>query len=760
MSSLAVSTVLAASGLGLWALGRANRRRRVTVLVVYLIYLGVWTGYAVIDRLTGAGWNEAFLYHLQQNLTGAGIGDFGGLAVLGTTAMMVGLLLAAVAYRCSVAATRPLHFWPCLMLLFGAIGIHPVTADVYATVSRSQASPEEFARHYVAPEPLPPREAPRNLLFVYAESLERTYLDEERFPGVISELRPWLARGRNYTNIVDTWGTGWTIGGMTASQCGIPLVTTGSGTNSLSEVERFLPGAMCLGDVLSAAGYRLSYYGGAALSFTSKGAFYASHGFDEVVGRRAILERLGPDTPLNTWGVYDDTLLDLVFERFTTLSEAGDPFALVTLTLDTHHPNGHVSPTCLDRFPESTGNPMLDAVRCSDFLIARLLTRVAASGHADRTTIVLASDHLAMPNTASPLLEALERRNLLTVWAPGDAPATVVNPGSKLDVPAILLNALNYPTPSFGLGRDIDVQPSISAANSLGSRSFWGFETALRTFWQLDAGERTIALAPESLRVIAGNNAFGFPVTLSFSADGVLTDVKFPEPGESTLASRTAADRVSVDLCAFVAFEHEHLEAADPGSYCIFISNARAATGQAASVATATLTSATDVQALLAMPQEFGLSPARLDYTGVLMSSGGPGQTAGYFAASIRPIDRGTAIFGLSAPNQPPTLLFHDDTCAAPTGTDYGGQGLRALLDTNRGRYRGFAVVSQDSSVCANRAVDTLLEGTALQGAGLDFRTPYVGVIGADGALIFEQSGPAESSVLFPLRRFWQRLGS
>ena len=87
-----------------------------------------------------------------------------------------------------------------------------------------------------------------------------------------------------FTQIKEISGTGWTIGGMTASQCGIPLVTPSHG-NSMSGMDAFLPDAICLGDLLCKEGYELHYFHNSSIDFAGTGKFYCTHGFQEASGK-------------------------------------------------------------------------------------------------------------------------------------------------------------------------------------------------------------------------------------------------------------------------------------------------------------------------------------------------------------------------------------------------------------------------------------------------------------------------------------------
>ena len=114
----------------------------------------------------------------------------------------------------------------------------------------------------------------------------------------------------------------------------------------MAKMDQDLPGAVCIGDLLKSVAYKSHYMGGAALQFAGKGKFYNTHGFSGVSGLEELRENLGQDISFSEWGIYDPDLLQLAEERFLDLSEAGDPFGLFLLTLDTHHPKGHIPEKC------------------------------------------------------------------------------------------------------------------------------------------------------------------------------------------------------------------------------------------------------------------------------------------------------------------------------------------------------------------------------------------------------------------------------
>jgi len=346
-----------------------------------------------------------------------------------------------------------------------------------------------------------------------------------------------------------------------ASQCGIPLFAP-SGGNSMSGMDAFLPGATCMGDLLARHGYHLTFMGGAPLGFAGKGKFYATHGFQEIAGRVELAPRLPDPTYLNAWGLYDDSLLDMAFTRYTELSAEKHPFALVLLTLDTHHPNGHQSAKCRS-YPYGDGsNPILNAVHCSDRLLSEFVARIRNSPGGHDTVIAIASDHLAMRNSAYNRLLMQPRRNLFMVLDPRTEAASIDTPGSMLDIGATLMSFLGYDA-QIGLGRDLrgEDRQSTRIVRSLAT---WG--GPLSRFWNFPRIEREIAVDEESQMVRIDGRAFPVPLLIEVDAQ-LRTALHFPEEGESAmdLLHDVRAERSFV-LVAGCALEDPR----SPPPFCLF----------------------------------------------------------------------------------------------------------------------------------------------------------------------------------------------
>ena len=112
-----------------------------------------------------------------------------------------------------------------------------------------------------------PVERARNIVWIYGESLERTYLDPQVFPDLMPHLSRLAEQAADFRGIASPEGSGWTIAGLVSSMCGVPLTTARGDENAMGRMGRFLPGAYCLGDYLKQQGYRLHFSGGADAAF-------------------------------------------------------------------------------------------------------------------------------------------------------------------------------------------------------------------------------------------------------------------------------------------------------------------------------------------------------------------------------------------------------------------------------------------------------------------------------------------------------------
>lgn len=487
--------------------------------------------YCASYYFTGTGLNDAVLYHLKYGLQGAGFWEYEGIILGICFTIFTGLLLFVFLWK---EKTQPFvdiglnEFG--IVCMFGSLVFNPIVHSLYDYLDPYHPiADDSFEEYYRKPQIIrDPTKQAKNLVYIYAESLEQTYFDESVFPGLMVGLKELQQQSIHFSNIKQVHGTDWTIAGMTASQCGIPLVTPSHG-NSMSGMDEFLSSAICMGDLLSEEGYQLNYLGGAHLDFAGKGKFYNSHGFSNVRGKQELLPLLSESNYQNAWGLYDDSLLAIAYDEFLRLSQSKEKFGLFMLTLDTHHPDGHPSKSCKGIRYKDGSNPILNAVACSDYLLSSFIRKLKNSPYAKNTVIVLVSDHLAMRNTAFDSLKRhKERKNLFMVFDPteGEVYQEISTIGSPLDIAPTLLHFIGY-SGDIGLGRDLLNKLEADEERQLIVASLREWDDDISQFWNFPKLENGLHINVSKRVITIDKRDFRLPVFVEIDQN-FNTKLKFP----------------------------------------------------------------------------------------------------------------------------------------------------------------------------------------------------------------------------------------
>jgi len=785
-----------AIGAALWLLARQHNRARwlvfYGVLVVYLLFSGA---YAVAHRLTGKGIDISVIFHMQTGLEGTGWVDFlpvlvGALAWVCLSLVLPAWLIQRLRLRTEVKASSSLtssrSSWLSVMMVGAAWGAHPGVHDLSQLGMAFWRPATQINDPYfktLALDPSPTMAPARDLVWVYLESLERGYLDPKRFPRLTPNLSALDAQALSFTQIEQVEGTGWTIGGMVSSQCGVPLLDLADG-NALTGADRFMSNARCLGDLLSQQGHRLQYIGGASLAFAGKGAFYRTHGF-EAQGLDELKDKLPPSTPKTGWGLYDDTLYDQAWLGLTTQTQQDSPLGLFMLTLDTHHPNGHASPACRD-LPYGDGrNPMLNAVHCADKLVGQFVTQLQQHPRLKDALVVISSDHLAMPNTATHLLDQGPRRNLLMMLGT-DYPAQQIDrKGSTLDTGPTVLQRMGLPVPALGYGRDL-LGSELTLVEQMGAELddfLLGRIPVLRALWKHPDLSHGLQWTSEHLLV--DKRQLPLPLLLQIDTSHRISSVAYP--GGRALAEllpsfSSEQSILWVDQCPLLTALNGQTR--DTPGLCMAVGQAGGVWDVVAIEAGGQL-SFDALREKLRATQSLSVDPEmhskrsqqvanwltwgtpKIDHVlsvkglkqRVVLHSSGQAEVASFANSqtSTKWLSRGLSLLQLPPKGELQKLVYRD-TCAAGADLPPPGAGkdkgrvAQAIGQAGSGL---LVVVAHDSAVCGASVLPALFAGSPFtEATALGFRQPYIGLRLPDGS-VHEFSGTQGHSLtvaLMPLQ--------
>lgn len=395
----------------------------------------------------------AILYHMRMGVEDGAVDDVTKLAMLYVCVAI--LFLVTIHY----IARRDLRIvWMDRVAALPLLFVSPLLLGI-ADYYRHADDANKLIAYYA---PLPadlkqPEAARKNLIVVYAESTERTFEELENGKTIFRSLNEIAAGGVTIKGIAQAANTGWTMAGIVSSQCGVPLQPNGLfAINKFETQSAFMPGAICLADLLQKNGYQTAYLNSASLKFAGTGLFMQGHGYQLIDGPDNY-EGQWSDYR-NMWGFHDDTMFELAFDQLSKLAEGEKPYLFAISTITGHFPNGFPTRSCLSDLGPIEEPSILYSVRCTGYEITRFLERARGAGYLDDDTlVVVTSDHLSMKSDVWDELNAHERTNFFTILGLDHPAETIEKKATMLDVYPTLLEALGFQLPDHQAGLGISL---------------------------------------------------------------------------------------------------------------------------------------------------------------------------------------------------------------------------------------------------------------------------------------------------------------
>lgn len=351
---------------------------------------------------------EEILYTIDSPLVGADTQFLGKAVYTVLGGLCLGAALAILVYNvvrkgCS-ASTKAVIF---TIAIIGATGIIIESDSVlrFTDFVRSRLYTSEiYEDYYLKPDAEAiTAENPRNLIYVYMESMETTYASSEKGGhqtgvGYIPNLTNIANGNISFSNnemlggFHCTTGSGWTMGAIFTSQAGIPFAFP-TEVNSMNNRKYFAKNTITLGDVLQKKGYYQEFICGSDGNFAGRKQFFEQHGGYNVFDLYSATEAgyISEDNYV-WWGMEDKDLYRVAKDELTRISELDIPFVFTMLTVDTHHEGGWVCELCMSEYPNQLANVLV----CADKQIDEFVNWCMEQPWYENTTIVIQGDHPRM----------------------------------------------------------------------------------------------------------------------------------------------------------------------------------------------------------------------------------------------------------------------------------------------------------------------------------------------------------------------------
>ena len=339
--------------------------------------------------------------------------------------------------------------------------------DIVGYLSTRGSASSIYETYYVDPltVAISRSEEPKNLIYLYVESLETTYASTDvggyqpmnYMPNLtqLAQENISFSEDDKLGGFHSTYGTGVTMGALFGTTTGVPYDWPGD-INSDANQGSFASGITALGDVLESMGYNQEFLCGSDGTFAGRATYFTQHGNYNIFDYFTAIEKgyIAPDYKV-WWGYEDEILFKIAKDEALRLSKEDKPFNLTFLTVDMHHIDGYMCNICHNDYSNVTAN----VVSCVDRQIKDFIDWCKKQPFFDDTVIVITGDH---PRMDTSLVEGVEYYDRTVYNCFINAPAnentvTKNREFTPLDIFPSVLSAMgfNIEGDRLGLGTDL-----------------------------------------------------------------------------------------------------------------------------------------------------------------------------------------------------------------------------------------------------------------------------------------------------------------
>ncbi len=250
----------------------------------------------------------------------------------------------------------------------------------------------------------------KNLILVYLESFEKDYLTNKNLDNdIINGINLDKDLMIDLPNFYQTKYNDYTMGSIVSTQCGIPQKpfgifnvrnahekknnTDNKNFKDIFGIKKFLPGAICLGDILKHHQYINTFLNSGDINFQQMNKFFSTHGYEKLIGKKFFIDK---ELPKNSWSgnVNDSVLFDNAIKLVNDHMKKKEFFNITILTTDTHYP-GFIDPNC--PYKDLEDKKIHISIYCTSNGLSNLIKNTYLK-YPEKISVVLIGDHLNPKN--------------------------------------------------------------------------------------------------------------------------------------------------------------------------------------------------------------------------------------------------------------------------------------------------------------------------------------------------------------------------
>ena len=274
----------------------------------------------------------------------------------------------------------------------------------------------------------------KNVIVISLESIERSYLTEDKFKELTPNLR-LLKNKWNYINLEQNYGSDWTSGSLYTYLTGFPSFF-GLYGNSIFQ-SSYDSKIASISNVFNKAGYETIYLNGNTDHSGVKEMLHAFD-FDKIIDNKNAKERVFE----SSYGLRDKDLFEIAKNEIVKETAKKSNFALFISTTDTHSPDG-IYDARMEKYVKKRDTELNFMIGSLDYIVNDFITYLEKHHLLKNTAIYIFPDHLKMGDPSA--FKDVEKRglyllsNITKKELKMDTTATVY----QIDLPKLILNGAN-----------------------------------------------------------------------------------------------------------------------------------------------------------------------------------------------------------------------------------------------------------------------------------------------------------------------------